>query len=864
MNGIIPPFDTIFVTPGFEKETMRGRLRLSCAALTVGALCVILGGCGGGGGGSAPPRVLMFPTIDPATFEDRKREFEETPEYELSYSIMFPDPNDPMATVTRSGTDRHLRRIKAAAAYARGATGEGEIVTIVDSGIRETHQEFSGDNKIFKETASGYTPADEQKFHGTFIAALIAGNRDGMDGNNMHGVAYDAGVDFLEVPLASPGPPEDYMPTVLSSNDEQTSAGLDFTTIIARARGSIINFSFGRSGAISSYAREEIRRILPRTAASLAQTATAAADKKIIVWAAGNGGLSMEQSDAPEFLAGLGVYFPELRPHVLAVVALEQDGSTVVTTGQDGGIADYSNHCGIAKSFCLAAPGSLIVSAGFESDTEYQLGSGTSFAAPLVSGSLALLRQYFRGQLGNTEVVARLLTMADNTGIYANSDIYGAGLLDLDAATRPDGQTMLFTGTSLNGPAVAEALSSLTGGAAFGDSLARGLANLEIAAFDALDAPFFRPLGAYLRAPAAVHARLEDRLWTLGANPRGSLVWAQPGAELRIRFEQAADPRQAGGSRAYHEAGATFGQTLGALSFTGQVGGKPVFFGFRQHPGWRLGLRGAGIVTPGTFSDDSAFASPYLALARNGGSAGLTWPLATGSLRAVAFRGGAQWGERRDPDTSHALGAVLEYQFTGRVRAGAASGLALQVGWLREPKRLMGSRTQGAFGALNGGTGFAGMSAHARISSRWSVFAATHLGWSHPQVAGQGLLQDVSPLVSSAFSVGMAGGKFWRRDDRLSLRVSQPLRVEAGHAAFRWAAGRTRDRQVRLREATLNLAPSARQLDVELAYALPVGATGPGEQRTGALNLAALASHHPNHSRTATEYALLFRYQQTF
>ncbi len=861
---------------------MRESLHWCRVVLTVGALGMILGGCGGGG--SATRSVEIVPVPDPV-FEASKREFETSPEYEVDFDTC-PPPNVCRTRVT--GRDVHLRRINAAAAYARGATGMGEKLLVVDSGISTSHREFAGAQKV---TAGPLHPGDEfpecfitlffprdpcDEEHGSAVTAVAVGNRDRAElvPFNMHGVAFDASAHFVDRDMFGPdfrGFPGLYFHVRLSDyTDEIMQRDARFfgrIIDVAQMQGaSVINISANRHGAISEYDAVAIQTPLTPAVTALAQADTEAADKIMIVWSAGNAGgaetLDLDtferggpvRFDSPEIYGGLPAYFPALRGHVLAVVALDQDGV----------IADYSNHCGIAKSFCLAAPGTNIVSALFIEDMSYVVVSGTSFATPIVSGSLLLLRQYFRGQLGNTEVVARLLATADKTGIYADSDIYGAGLVDLDAATRPDGQTVLFTGTSLNGPAVAEALSSLNAGAAFGDSLARGLANLEIAAFDALDAPFFRPLSAYLRAPAAVHARLEDRLWTLGANTRNSLVWEQPGAELRIRFEQAADPRQAGGSRAYHEAGATFGQTLGALSFAGQVGGKPVFFGFRQHPGWRLGLRGAGIVTPGTFSDDSAFASPYLAFARNGGSAGLTWPLATGSLRAVAFRGGAQWGERRDPDTSHALGAVLEYQFTGRVRAGAASGLALQVGWLREPKRLMGSRTQGAFGALNGGTGFAGMSAHARINSRWSVFAATHLGWSHPQVAGQGLLQDVSPLVSSAFSVGITGGEFWRRDDRVSLRVSQPLRVEAGHAAFRWAAGRTRDRQVRLREATLNLAPSARQLDVELAYALPVGATGPGGQPTGALNLAALASHHPNHSRTATEYALLFRYQQTF
>ena len=63
---------------------------------------------------------------------------------------------------------------------------------------------------------------------------------------------------------------------------------------------------------------------------------------------------------------------------------------------------------------------------------------GTSFAAPLVSGSLALLKQLFP-TVGNYELVNRLLVTANKTGIYADSSIYGQGLLDLNSATRPVG-----------------------------------------------------------------------------------------------------------------------------------------------------------------------------------------------------------------------------------------------------------------------------------------------------------------------------------------------------------------------------------------------------------------------------------------
>ena len=72
-------------------------------------------------------------------------------------------------------------------------------------------------------------------------------------------------------------------------------------------------------------------------------------------------------------------------------------------------------------------------------------------AAPHVSGGLAILKDYFKDQLGNTEILNRLFQTADKTGIYADTDIYGQGLMDLNAATQPLGQTMIAVSNSLKG-----------------------------------------------------------------------------------------------------------------------------------------------------------------------------------------------------------------------------------------------------------------------------------------------------------------------------------------------------------------------------------------------------------------------------
>ena len=104
---------------------------------------------------------------------------------------------------------------------------------------------------------------------------------------------------------------------------------------------------------------------------------------------------------------------------------------------------------------------------------------GTSFAAPMVTGGLALMKQYFRGQLSHTDLRARLLETADRSGIYADSAIYGRGLMDLGAATSPVGEPVVAMGGGVESPGAALHETSLEVGAAFGDAFVPSLANRE-------------------------------------------------------------------------------------------------------------------------------------------------------------------------------------------------------------------------------------------------------------------------------------------------------------------------------------------------------------------------------------------------
>ena len=61
----------------------------------------------------------------------------------------------------------------------------------------------------------------------------------------------------------------------------------------------------------------------------------------------------------------------------------------------------------------------------------------------MVSGGLITLKKLFRDQLPNEELVSCLFSTANDDGIYANSAIYGHGLMDLGVATKPLGDPWL-------------------------------------------------------------------------------------------------------------------------------------------------------------------------------------------------------------------------------------------------------------------------------------------------------------------------------------------------------------------------------------------------------------------------------------
>ncbi len=104
----------------------------------------------------------------------------------------------------------------------------------------------------------------------------------------------------------------------------------------------------------------------------------------------------------------------------------------VVATDSNNRIANFSNGCGLASPWCLAAPGVGIRTADSDSDGDYKIQQGTSFAAPHVSGALALLKST-QPNLPMSMIRAILLTTATDLGVRGRDRIYGWGLVNISA-----------------------------------------------------------------------------------------------------------------------------------------------------------------------------------------------------------------------------------------------------------------------------------------------------------------------------------------------------------------------------------------------------------------------------------------------
>lgn len=298
----------------------------------------------------------------------------------------------------RVARDWHLKDINVAAAAAQGFKGNGRLIGVLDTGVdARNHPEFAGKTIHFAEfDATGRLISNTMRdagTHGTHVCGIIAGKTGG--------VAPLADLAVAAV-LTIPGPRGlgGYFAQILGGMNwllthpftgDRNDVGVD-----------VMNASLGGGGYNSYY--------YSTLASARLITGT------VLSAAIGNAGPAMNQHGSPgnyDIVVGVGAIDPK------------QD----VASFSDWGVVPQ--HAGVRKPD-LCAPGHPIWSS--LPGRKYGSMSGTSMAAPVVTGALALLLEKTPSfSLNAAGLINRLRQLVTPLSGSDNIQRSGLGRLNLSA-----------------------------------------------------------------------------------------------------------------------------------------------------------------------------------------------------------------------------------------------------------------------------------------------------------------------------------------------------------------------------------------------------------------------------------------------
>lgn len=311
-----------------------------------------------------------------------------------------------------------LDLINAAGAYAQGYTGKGVTVGVTDVGIVNfSHPEFSGktgSGVVFDGLESSDVPLTwEEIGHPTHVAGIAAADKNGF---GMHGVAYDADIAGSSVMGHYYG----------GLRFESCSSFYDY--YLTNPDIKIINNSWGSSLYLLD--EKDFNEGIAYFQSDIAnfEIEKAVNNDKLLVFSAGNvGRLTAAFENNLDVLTGDKAF----NDNIITVTAAKANSFT--KNGNDGfdvesdAIAIFSNLAMYNEDTTLSAPGWYINSANADfaaSGDYYRYESGTSMAAPMVTGAGALVQQAFpylnAKQIGDVLLSTANNNITNDSGYFIN------------------------------------------------------------------------------------------------------------------------------------------------------------------------------------------------------------------------------------------------------------------------------------------------------------------------------------------------------------------------------------------------------------------------------------------------------------
>ncbi|GLQ94498.1 serine protease [Dyella acidisoli] len=389
------------------------------------SLAVGLSGCGGGSNSAVKASMPAGPSqsLSPSP----------TPTPTPSPS---PSPS-PSTNVPTPPIDAQLSLTNTYAAHKQGYTGTGVTIGVVDSGIMRSNPAIAGrvsQELIYVDPTQNNTKVDDVVGHGTWVSEVAAGTSFAQFSG---GIA--PGASLVSARIISDSAPDDNgsaPPSQVTTSDATFFQQVNQDLISAGVK--VMNNSWG--GITWDTTNATLNSAFDAAYTPFVNNGG------LVVFAAGN-----DSTANPSTIASLPTIANDanLQKGWLVAVALNSNNPTQLES--------YSNKCGIAMNYCLAAPGDVIVldknTTSTTTNPTYYIVEGTSFAAPIVSGAAALVWQAYP-YFSNDLVRQTLLGTATPLGGSQPNPTYGYGALNVGAAVNGPQQfnwgdvTVGFSGSS--------------------------------------------------------------------------------------------------------------------------------------------------------------------------------------------------------------------------------------------------------------------------------------------------------------------------------------------------------------------------------------------------------------------------------
>lgn len=670
---------------------------------------------------------------------------------------------------------------------ALGNYGAGVTVGILDTPIDLDHPALN----VLRPALLHPLARRVVEAHGTHVAGTVGG---------MYGYGAAPSAQLFDISVLSP----------YGAWGSATLTVRSALSVAARYGVSIANMSFGYSGGYSLDYDE--------------YTSFSTFRRKILaVKAAGNDGMILKSVRSPN---AASTYIDNLM--LVGSVNSSNQISSFSNRPGEGCFSRYSNGRWVCferdkyKYFTIVAPGENITSSA--PGGRYTTLSGTSMATPHVAGAAALLQGRWSFLKSRPQATANILfRSATDLGAPGVDGVYGWGLLNMERAFQPIGQTQLASTTKTYPTGTSTGYS---GTGTLNQMIGWGTRISALSTFDEFERDFkvaARSISAEPRS--AFGGWLSDYLSGTGAAPLAATQRLRIDDDITASFTAVAgalDDVAAGATqpRSEFQSEVLDPVVAPAWSFMAENvrSGSSLFAGHKAGSG-ALGLTTLSAMRPeGLGGETAGLENPILGLATSGSYAGAT----VAAIKGVSLVAGyAEAEERPFLGSDYGAGAAvagLRFEPTDTLKLGIVATE------LQERDGLFGSMGSGALSLGDRfQTSAVTVSGSWKPALDWEFAAAATFASTRQKGAGTDLLTLDGAVISNAATLGISRSNVLGEGDRLSLTAALPLTAVRGHAHSTLASHLDEGGNLVVDRYDHDMSKSGpRQLDVTLGYAATV------------------------------------------